>query len=146
MKFKTIKFFTLVLAVASLAACSKKGTTKSKTELLTQSAWKYASAGIDTDKNGTVDVEDGSINSCEKDNSATFITGGTGSYDEGATKCSPSDPQTTTFTWQFKNEEKELEFDGDIYQLLSIDENNIKLYYDIVLGDNTTRFLVILKH
>lgn len=147
MKTNSLKLFALLIAVTAGTACSKNDTKKSNSELITQGTWKFASAGLDSDKNGTVDMEDGSIEPCEKDNIATFTIGGTGSYDEGATKCDISAPQTKAFTWQFKNAEKELEFDGDTFTILSINDSQLKVYFDSDLGGgNIVRYLLILTH
>jgi major membrane immunogen (membrane-anchored lipoprotein) len=97
----------VVLSISLLfAACSKSdsnNTSKTKTQLITQGSWKFSSATV----NGT-DVSS-LIQTCQKDNTLTFsATGGTGTLDEGATKCSASDPQTTPFTWSFTNNESTL--------------------------------------
>ena len=85
------------------AACSKSdsnNTSKTKTQLITQASWKFSTATV----NGT-DVSS-LINSCQKDNVLTFSsTGGTGTLDEGPTKCNTGDPQTQNFTWSFTNNE-----------------------------------------
>jgi lipocalin-like protein len=84
-------------------ACSKSdsnNTSKSKTQLLTQGSWKFSVATV----NGT-DVSS-LIQSCQKDNVLTFsATGGTGTLDEGPTKCNSGDQQTQNFTWSFTNNE-----------------------------------------
>lgn len=148
MKLNPFKLSILIVVAASFAACSKNETNQTKktnTEYLTQGTWKFASAGLDADKNGTVDMEDGTIDACQKDNIATFKTDGTGFYDEGATKCLPEDPQTKPFTWQFTNTEKELTFDGDSFTILSLNDTQLKVYFDKDLGGgNVIRYLLIL--
>ena len=89
------------------SACSKSDSnsnaSKTKTQLLTQASWKFSGATV----NGA-DVSS-LISPCQKDNILTFsATGGTGTLDEGATKCNASDPQTTPFTWSFTNNEATL--------------------------------------
>jgi len=99
---------SVVLSMSLLfAACSKSdsnnNTSKTKTQLISQASWKFSSATV----NGT-DISS-LINSCQKDNILTFsATGGTGTLDEGATKCSAGDPQTNPFTWSFTNNESTL--------------------------------------
>ncbi|MFM9911031.1 MAG: hypothetical protein ACKVOW_16950 [Chitinophagaceae bacterium] len=144
MKFNKLKLFTLVIALASLISCSKKSTSKSNTELLTQSSWKVVSGGLDLDKNGTVDAE--LVTDCVKDNSVTFVTGGTGTIDEGATKCDSGDPQTESFAWLFKNGEKELEFDGESFTILSLSDNQLKIYFDYNNDGAIQRTVYILNH
>jgi hypothetical protein len=105
---KRLNLAALVVLSMSLffAACSKSdsnNTTKTKTQLITQASWKFSIATV----NGT-DVSS-LINSCQKDNVLTFsATGGTGTLDEGPTKCNSGDPQTTPFTWSFTNNESTL--------------------------------------
>ena len=45
------------------------------------------------------------LKACYKDNIVTFMLRGTGTADEGATKCNPGDPQTAAFTWSFQTSE-----------------------------------------
>ncbi|HKB43322.1 MAG TPA: hypothetical protein VKC90_03000, partial [Chitinophagaceae bacterium] len=40
-----------------------------------------------------------------KDNIYTFVAAGTGTIDEGPSKCNVSDPQTNPFTWNFLSNE-----------------------------------------
>jgi hypothetical protein len=115
MKKQLFALILPALVIVSMTSC-KKDSKKSNTELITQSAWKLQTVGIDNDKNGTVDLED-AIDACSKDDLTTFATNGTGVVDEGATKCDPTDPQTTSFTWSFANNETELNFDGDTFLL-----------------------------
>jgi hypothetical protein len=147
MKLKTLKFFLLLAFTISLSACSKDNSNKSKTDLLTLGTWKFASAGLDSDKNGTVDMQDGTLEACDKDNIATFNINGDGAYDEGSVKCERSDPQTKPFVWQFKNAEKEIEFAGETFTVLSISETQLRVYFDRDLGGgNIVRYLLVLTH
>jgi hypothetical protein len=45
---------------------------------------------------------------CQRDNFETFSTNLTTTFDEGATKCSSSDPQTKQGTWSFNTGETQL--------------------------------------
>ncbi len=145
MKKQLFALLLPALVVISLASC-KKDSKKSNMELITQSAWKLQTVGIDNDKNGTVDLED-AVDACTKDDLTTFATNGTGVVDEGASKCDPADPQTTNFTWSFANNETELNFDGDNFKILSLDGSYLKIYFEGDLGTGTiVRYLVILGH
>jgi len=68
---------------------------KTKTELLTQSNWKFKSAFV-----GATDYSS-SLQTCQKDNIYTFVAAGTGTADEGPLKCNAGDPQTSPFTWNW---------------------------------------------
>ena len=97
------------LLVCSLAilflipACQKDDdnppASKTKTQLITQSTWKFSTATV-----GGADAS-GYLQACQKDNIYTFIAAGTGTADEGASKCNGSDPQTNPFTWNFASSE-----------------------------------------
>ncbi len=95
-----------ILISAFLVSCQKEDNTpppKTKTELISQSTWKFSAATV-----GGSDVS-GFLQTCQKDNILTFAaTGGTGTLDEGPTKCNSGDPQTRPFTWNFLNNETEL--------------------------------------
>jgi hypothetical protein len=83
---------------------------KTKTQLLTQGAWKFKSATA----SGT-DIS-GSLQTCQKDNIMTFAAAGTGTIDEGATKCNPlTDPQTSSLTWNFASGETILHISATLF-------------------------------
>lgn len=146
MKNNLIKFTALAIFALSLGACSKNGDKKTTLVLLTQSSWKYQIAGLDSDFNGTVDLEDPDLKDCDKDDITTFKTDNTGIFDEGATKCDPDDPQTKAFSWQFSNGENEIQYLGILFKILSIDDNTLKVYYEENVNGFTIRYLAILKH
>jgi hypothetical protein len=147
MKTTLFKASSLLLAAAFITACSKDSAPKkTNTELITQTAWKFESEGIDLDKNGTIEAPSGEVEDCNKDDVFTFITGGTGSRDEGSTKCDGADPQTNPFTWQFKDSEKELEFDGHLFKLHTLNDNSLKGYKDIDTLGISVRIWATFKH
>ena len=89
-------------------SCSKKSsssTTQTKMQLITASAWKYDTAGIDLNGDGIIDesLPGGVIPSCITDNTLTFNSDSTGVQNEGAIKCDSSAPQTSNFTWAFNS-------------------------------------------
>lgn len=146
MKRNYVSSALALIFALSLGACSKNGDKKSNTVLLTQAAWKYQIAGLDADANGSVDIEDTDYEACDKDDVTTFKTDNTGVVDEGSLKCDPTDPQTETISWQFTNGEKEIIIDGVTLKILSLDDNNLKVYLEEVVGSATLRYLFILKH
>lgn len=94
-----LSFFFLVFI-----ACSKKSSTqKSNMELITQTSWKYDTAGIGADSSGTIitALPSGVLKACQTDNIITFKSDGTGTEDEGPTKCDSASPQTVAFNWSF---------------------------------------------
>ncbi len=75
---KRLKFIVAILLLASLSliSCKKSSdnsTAKSKTELITQSAWKFDNAKV-----SGVDVSL-LLQACQKDNILVFASAGTGS-------------------------------------------------------------------
>ena len=103
------------LAVALMSSvlfygCSKDDdsnntTPQSKTQLLTAHSWKLTGSKL----NGVDDFS--TIDACDLDDIATFLSNGTGNLDEGATKCDPADPQTSPITWSFQSNETILSID-----------------------------------
>ncbi|MBK5270746.1 MAG: lipocalin family protein [Bacteroidia bacterium] len=92
----------LIGALILFSSCQKDGNLpviKTKTELLSQSAWKFSTATV----SGT-NASD-YLQACQKDNVYSFIATGTGSINEGSSKCDPNDPQSNPFTWSFTNSE-----------------------------------------
>lgn len=119
-------FLLFFLAISSFIfiSCSNKETTpppKSKTELLTQNSWKFSSATA----NGS--DASGYLQTCQKDNIYTFAAAGTGTIDEGLTKCNVSDPQTTPLTWNFASNETILHISVSLFSNTNNDFNLVKL-------------------
>lgn len=144
----------LVCLVAfSFSAC-KKSKSKSRTDLITQSSWKYENAGLDVNRDGTVDapIPGGFMQSCDLDNTITFNSNGTGVADEGATKCDPSSPQSSPFTWSFKDNEQTITLsnavfgglNGDI-KVKTINENQLELHKEVNMM-TIVNVIVFLKH
>ena len=97
-----LMFLGLSIAWASCGK-SNSNTGNSNVTLLTKSTWKFDTAGVDLDKNGTIDQEDNSLEPCFKDNTYVFNKDSTVVMDEGATKCNAADPQTSSYTWSISN-------------------------------------------
>jgi len=91
--------------------------TKTKSEQIASSPWKYNDAKIDSDNNGTGDVAlpAGVIEACQTDNTILFAANGTGTLDEGATKCDLADSQTIPFTWNFTSNESVINFSSAVF-------------------------------
>lgn len=98
-------FASFIASVLFLTACQKDNNLpvlKSKTELLTQNAWKFNTASV-----GGTDAS-GYLQACQKDNVYIFGAAGTGTINEGVSKCDPNDPQNGSFDWSFVNSESML--------------------------------------
>jgi hypothetical protein len=113
---------------------------KTKTQLLTQSTWKFKSATV-----GGLDFS--TLQQCQKDNIITFTTAGTGTIDEGATKCNVTDPPTSPLTWNFASGETILQVSvplfsglGNNFTLISLTETElvVSIVYTPPLGPSLT--------
>jgi len=151
MKKLLLPLTLFALSILALASCKKSsGTSKSKTELLTQASWKINALGIDVNMNGTIDNGESQEEDCQADNTFTFNTNGTGTDDEGSLLCS-GQPQTQDFTWSFKSNEtiisaNNVTFNGD-FTISSLTDTELKAYQDVAMGGGiTARLLVIFKH
>ena len=158
---KRIKQFLPALAIILISvSCQKSDDSldedNSKMALITKASWKYEDAGLDLDKNGVKDTElpPGFVMACDKDNVLTFKSDGTGTLDEGASKCDPASPQTSPFTWSFKENETILNFSdklfsgiqGDI-KLQSLSTTRMELLKEVSMGTSqSVNAVVILKH
>ena len=153
-----MKFFIpTIIACLVFIACDKDDSddnnTPTKTELITKSAWKFDDAGADADKNGSIDVSFASqLPACQTDNTLTLSTGGTGTVDEGTTKCDPSLPQTIPVTWGFASNETLLNLGGGgllgitgQFKIVTLTDGNLALSKDTsLLGFQS--FVIKLKH
>ncbi len=144
-------FAILLLVSLYFPSCKKSSdntTSKSNTELLTQSSWKFDNAKV-----SGVDVS-AYLQPCQKDNILIFAaTGGTGSLDEGATRCNLNDPQTTTFTWNFASNETVLHvstvlFTGGSsdFTIVTLSDTQLVLSQNITVSGSTQNAVVTFKH
>lgn len=147
MKANFLRSLALLFIVFAAFSCSKKTAPKTNLEYLTQAIWKFDDAGIDADENGAIDMTDPDIDPCDEDNTLDFNTDGTGTADEGATKCNDADPQSRPFDWTFESNQTQLQYDGKIFKILTLNDNQLKAYYDVDMGGgNIFRYVVIMKH
>ena len=114
----------IAIAMFAIASCKESEddstpTAKTKTELITSGSWMVSDMLI----NGTSFLA--LMEPCEKDNFMTFKTNGTYITDEGATKCDAADPQTTTDNWSFSSDEKKITIDGDLGDLVTLNETDM---------------------
>lgn len=131
-----IQFAGLILIAATITFMScKKADVKSKktkTELLTEGAWKktsltstpaydwYGDGNYATDILSIMDV-------CELDDFDTYRSDGTGETNGGAMSCYQSDPQAWPFTWALTDNETKLVFNGvNKLNLVELTETTLK--------------------
>ena len=139
--------------IIAIFSCKKSSdsSSQSKTTLATQSSWKIQSVGADINKDGTVDSDvTGQLQACQTDNIYTLKTDGTGTVDEGAAKCSSTDPQTSAITWSFKSNETIFSgnlgfFSGDA-NISTLNATNFVLWKDTTLSSIPMRMYLTFKH
>jgi hypothetical protein len=133
------KPFTLFVALFAIilfsSGCKKKHddqpATKTRTELISSGTWKFSgatSSGFDVSS---------FIQSCQKDNTLTFHTDGTGVIDEGTTKCNVADPQSSSYNWNFTNSENGLHVSTVLFSSGSNDFNIVSLTSSQLVGSQT---------
>jgi hypothetical protein len=119
--------------VLSLVSCSKDDDNtvsagglapSANTNKLCDKNWKISSVFVDGTDLTPV------IPGCQIDDLYKFSTDGTLTYDEGPTKCNPSDPQTTPGTWSWASNESKLVIDGDTSDVVTNSGTVLKLSID----------------
>jgi hypothetical protein len=161
MKIFSSLVFLLITNVV-FTSCDKESDpdpqTSPKADYISASPWKYENAGIDNDKNGTIDVAlsvlvPGAVQACRTDNILTFKKDNTGITDEGTTKCNAADPQSTNFNWSFADNETNLNISNNTFPILNgksrivtLNETAFALSRDTTLGGTNVTLVVTLKH
>lgn len=145
---RDLLLLSCLFILLTLAGCKKDNENKSKTELLTQSPWIISST---EEKNATgswiVNSSWTSAPACEKDDITIFRTDNTYETNEGATKCSPSDPQVyETGKWSFEENETKLKVDTDVVSIEELDENTLKIIGSYTFGSSTYHFRATFRH
>lgn len=146
-------FFLLGLGLALFfSACGKDEDNASNTDKLTSGQWKLTSSVAKFTFNGVEQTVDAyaQLAACQKDDFAEFKADGTLVSDEGATKCSPSDPQQDNGTWALTQNETHIvvagtdyNFDAEIVELTS---SKLRVKFDTNLnGIVTTTEMVFEK-
>ncbi len=137
--------------------CSKKSSSggQTKTQLITASAWKYDTAGLDLNGDGTIDeaLPDSIIPSCVKDNTLTFNSDSTGTENEGAINCDTTGIQSTSFTWSFNSSQTVINFPDSVFgpfggtvNITSLTTTQLHLEKAITESGLTFNVAVYLKH
>jgi Lipocalin-like domain len=154
MKKHYLALFICFIAVLSfLPGCGKDNdpappAPKTKTQLISQSTWRFSSATV-----GGLDAS-AFLQACQKDNTLAFVAAGTGTLDEGASKCNPTtDPQTSPFTWSFQSSESMLIVSATLFTggsstftLVSLNETQLVLSQVITLGGIPQTAIVTFIH
>jgi hypothetical protein len=129
---------TVILACSLLfASCKKKNDDdntpkgKTKTELISTGTWKFSAATV-----GGFSVAP-ALQGCQKDNILSFTSTGTGTVDEGGSKCNTGDPQTSPFTWNFASSETVLHVSAVFFAGGNNDFNIVEISETKLIGSQT---------
>lgn len=116
-----ISLLTIISMGLLFTACKKdEATTKTPSEILSAVVkWKNTKDESKATAATTWDVN--AIDACSADDFVTYATGGAYTFNEGATKCDPADPQTTTGTWS-------ISADGKI---LTVSDSGFAIAFDV---------------
>jgi hypothetical protein len=130
-----------ITGAIAFAACKKKdnntSTTPAKTgrDYLVEGKWQITSMPIEYSVSGFGGQswnQYDSMQACEKDNFAQFMSSGKAWNDEGATKCNTSDPQIdSTGTWTLNSDYTKMTFSdmGDNpFEVQELTASSLKLY------------------
>ena len=122
---KTLKPLLFILVIVTIAFSCKKDSKKTNNDYLIDKYWIQTGLTVDPPiLIGGTSITDvwSQVPTCQQDDLQKFSNGGVYTSDEGASKCSPNDPQTTTGTWSFNSDQT----------ILSITKNNQTVSYTIV--------------
>ena len=125
-----MKYALLIIVLSiTLLSCSKDPVDdSSKRDALTTGTWKLTGATTDYNKDGVYEEDSYSmLADCEKDNLYTFQADGSGITDAGPTKCFSSAPQTSTFSWSFKDNQTGLQVGGTNYEIEELTTATLRL-------------------
>jgi len=130
-----ISLFALTVILPACGKDDDDPPAKTKTELLATGSWKFSTAtSMGTDVSSQIPA-------CIRDNTYTFAAAGTGTLNEGATKCNGADPQTSNFTWNFATNETILHISAMLlpggsndFTLVSISETSLVISQVVNLG------------
>lgn len=155
----------LLLAVISTPffSCQKetdKTEQPTKSQLISASGWTYQDGGLDGNGDGAVDAGasfsvllPALVPACRTDNVLRFKADNTGTMDEGASKCNTTDDPTTSFNWNFTDNESAINISNNAFAIFngkskikSLTETQLSLTRDTTLAGSTFTLLVILKH
>jgi hypothetical protein len=114
--------------------------------MLTYSYWKPLAEGFDTNYDGTIDLDDTPTLPCVLDNHTYFYKDGTGSFNQGATKCNPGHDQERSFKWFFVSGDSVINIDQQEYKILSLTANNLIICYEDIFTLAPNSYVLKFMH
>ncbi|TNE62575.1 MAG: hypothetical protein EP344_04960 [Bacteroidetes bacterium] len=141
----SVKTMLLLLATAALSVTACKKDEESNADKLTAATcWQQTySETLDPITNTwEADV----IDACDRDDCINFKSDGTLTVDEGATKCDPADPQTSTGTWTISTDGNTLTITEDggagsaVFTIIELSSTKMIVEIDFFGFKNRTTF------
>ncbi len=132
------------LAALTLAACSGKNSSGKEVDLLTSTPWKYEKAGFNSTDEGDFDALDPRIAGNEKDNAIVFRKDGTG-YSQVSLK-GKGGPDSLPFIWSLQNKDSTIYFRDTYYKVKVLSKHKLEMYADEKIGNDISRYTIILSH
>ncbi len=141
---KQIKWSVPFLSLLLLLSCGKEEDPQpTKTQLLTQSSWKFQSATA-----AGTDITNDSRIACIKDDVITFSASGSGTITEGTIVCSPT--TASNFTWLFLDNETTLSMSAGLFpggsgtfMIQSITSTSLTISQNVTFPPSTTPIPVV---
>ena len=145
-----IKLLAAFFVVGTFCTCTKKQTDSADDlkKLLVAHNWQITQASVSPDLyspilgGSTNDYFTYFVTTCIYDNRWRFFDNNTYQWDEGATRCNPTDPQISTRKWSFSltlDAINTAELDGSMpinYQLLMLTDYRLEVRYTIEVNGN----------
>ncbi|MBS1563727.1 MAG: hypothetical protein JST39_05025 [Bacteroidetes bacterium] len=147
MQIKPAKTMLIVLLpVLMNAACNKSNDSEAgeNTTYLTSSAWRLKAFRYDMGPDGKDDYVY-APDSCEADDSYAFAKDNALIFDPGAVICGKAETAMST-TWALGNNGTRLSFGGSAYNIKTINDTLMTLYYDTTETNMRYRAFIDFKH
>lgn len=124
---KKLLLLSTLFFLLSAPACNKddEDVAPTKTQLVSKT-WKITElkVTIGTEVFDSLSV----LPACALDNVVKILANGSYTYEEGATKCDPSDPQVVfSGNWSFQSNETKINLDGDIWDVVVLSPTLLKI-------------------
>ncbi len=139
--------FSFVIIISAMGACKKNNPVEDNTATILQSkSWKVTALTISPAIGGLSDIYNGFWQDCERDNLYKFLASNNFEFDEGGSKCSPTDDQTRPGSWTYNSTTKLLHYqingnggaDYWDFTIIEINDNFFKATATDVSGGVTT--------
>ena len=144
MKTATFGFVFFSVVILTLISCKKAK--MSRTNLLVEKTWRFTKWEEKTNSGAYTDYFPG-LSDCEKDNILNFKIDYTYQLTEGATKCSPGDPDVIDAgIWDLEQNDSHLVVDTDDYLIEQLTESILVISGSEITGSDTLYYKYTLVH